>query len=69
MPSKFKVGEVVRLKSGGHKMVVCGIRPDSAVECQWQDHNGTNQSDTFSESVLEKPGSPTAPMGYIPKMV
>jgi uncharacterized protein YodC (DUF2158 family) len=35
METKFKTGDIVRLKSGGPKMTVNGYTPYGQVECVW----------------------------------
>lgn len=70
----FPAGTVVRLKSGGPKMVVTGI--DGALrECTWFDKDGEKQIDTFSLATLvmdmkdqEVPPPPPDPLkeGEIP---
>jgi uncharacterized protein YodC (DUF2158 family) len=40
MVESFKLGDSVRLKSGGPIMMVCYIEPEGEVFCEWfDDHN------------------------------
>lgn len=50
--TKFKTGDVVRLKSGSPKMTVKG-QDDGAWAVQWIDRNGKLQSDTFPADMLD----------------
>lgn len=48
----FQPGVIVRLKSGGPKMVVTGVPQDHLRECTWFDEDDEKQSDTFSLAAL-----------------
>lgn len=53
---KLKMGDVVKLKSGGPKMTICGIKEEdrSAINCVWfaSDYDGPFYN-SFFESNLE----------------
>jgi uncharacterized protein YodC (DUF2158 family) len=50
----FKVGELVRLKSGGPLMVVATV-DEETICCTWRDQGDRQvQRETFSAVVLEK---------------
>lgn len=53
--TELKVGDVVRLKSGGPKMTVEEVRPTSVV-CIWFTGDGAEnfRREYFSERTLEK---------------
>ena len=53
---KFKVGDVVRLASGGPNMTIIGdgVAPGH-VECQWFDKHGQSQQGSFPEDALIPP--------------
>lgn len=50
--SRFSVGDVVRLKSGGPKMTVTEDADDNTVRCMWFD-GSTPRSEVFPDDVLE----------------
>jgi uncharacterized protein YodC (DUF2158 family) len=52
------VGEVVKLKSGGHDMTVQEVTED-AIACIWSDGNRV-RSEKFNPSLLSKSGAVTA---------
>jgi len=61
--AKFRVGDVVRLKSGGPKMTIEDIKPDRLdwfyrtkdfITCIWYDRDGTLRRETFEDKVLEE---------------
>lgn len=56
MSKKFKIGDVVRLKSSGPKMTVVRVRDEQhssvAVECMWFLPGGTVQADAFPHEAL-----------------
>jgi uncharacterized protein YodC (DUF2158 family) len=48
----FKVGDTVRLKSGGPLMTVTSIQPDGTVWCEWFDKSDVLQGRSFEVSSL-----------------
>lgn len=53
--TKFVVGDVVRLNSGGEKMTVSGPGlPPWEVYCEWQDVNGKKHGAPFKDAMLTK---------------
>lgn len=55
----FKIGDVVKLKSGGPTMVV-GVRhkialqiTPNSVRCQWVDSNGQPRENVYDAQMLE----------------
>lgn len=50
----FKVGEKVKLASGGAVMTVSNIIDDDFVECQWSNDSGTIFKEKFNIKVLIK---------------
>jgi uncharacterized protein YodC (DUF2158 family) len=50
--SKFKQGDVVRLKSGGPSMTVTNVEPDDCLYCIWFDRNDVPQGKSFYEAGL-----------------
>jgi uncharacterized protein YodC (DUF2158 family) len=55
----FKVGDTVRLKSGGHLMTVASI-DESSVTCDWS-VRGDIKSKSFPAAELEKADLPRPP--------
>lgn len=60
----FKLGDVVRLKSGGQKMTVAHIEKQFGglpvkITCQWFDENNKLKNGKFYLSALELCESPT----------
>ncbi len=57
MAEKYKIGDIVQLKSGGPKMTVKGDHSDGEIHCQW--FSGSKLSDGWfpAESVqkVEEP--------------
>jgi uncharacterized protein YodC (DUF2158 family) len=54
---RFKVGDIVQLKSGGPKMTVTSIGNGSdMVECTWFGDDNKPQYDTFPATALLKVG-------------
>ncbi|HGY9625432.1 TPA: DUF2158 domain-containing protein [Pseudomonas putida] len=61
MSQKFKVGNVVQLKSGGPNMTVTDAGPvdfrhsvrEDLVSCKWFDGKSTLQSGRFQDAELE----------------
>lgn len=52
--SQWAPGDLVRLKSGGPKMVVTDVLPSGRVDCTWfLDGAGPNEA-TFNPIVLER---------------
>ena len=49
----LKVGDVVRLKSGGPKMTVEDIREGGDIYCCWFDDNA-KKGDIFKREILKK---------------
>ncbi len=47
---RFKKGDVVKLKSGGRKMTICGIEDDVA-RCAWNTEADTDSSDYPIEAI------------------
>jgi uncharacterized protein YodC (DUF2158 family) len=47
----FKVGDTVRLKSGGTRLTVNGLGADY-VDCEWFDEKHKRQTGSFNLSVL-----------------
>jgi uncharacterized protein YodC (DUF2158 family) len=55
MPSeRFKVGDVVRLKSGGPDMTVTGVAIGGDLICRWFEGD-TARIDTFPSGALIRP--------------
>ena len=54
----FKVGDIVRLRSGGPRMTVEAILPDMpggpVVACSWFDENNQHHDRSFSPAALER---------------
>lgn len=50
---EFKVGDVVRLKSGGLKMTIATI-DGKDIYCKWFDKDTTLKDDYFVKEMLEK---------------
>jgi uncharacterized protein YodC (DUF2158 family) len=50
--AKFKVGETVRLKSGGPLMTVSIAEHDDDTWCMWFDKTGKREETTFNAAVL-----------------
>lgn len=57
MSSEFKVGDVVKLKSGSPKMTISSIE-NKICNCVWFEQS-SKMEDSFSQELLEKyePGS------------
>jgi uncharacterized protein YodC (DUF2158 family) len=57
--SEIKIGDVVRLKSGGPSMTVnkkgdfSPLGPNPGVHCVWFDNKRNKQDDTFHEDTVE----------------
>ena len=49
-----KVGNVVRLKSGGFNMTIETVEADKPVYCTWFDWNGILQHSSFDKCVLKQ---------------
>jgi uncharacterized protein YodC (DUF2158 family) len=54
MANKFKIGEVVELKSGGDEMTVEKTSQDY-VTCVWRTQAGSVKRDKFPPACLQKP--------------
>lgn len=54
MPSEWKTGDVVMLKSGGPDMTVQKVR-GSEIDCHWFEAGTKLQSGVFNEDELETP--------------
>lgn len=50
--SEFKVGDVVRLKSGGPQMTIHDFLEDGKVECAWFDEKKILQYQKFKPELL-----------------
>ena len=50
---EFKVGDVVKLKSGGPKMTITNISPKNEVSCSWFDGN-EKKNERFPLNTLSK---------------
>ena len=50
---EFKVGDTVRLKSGGPLMTIDQIDPQSGIWCTWFDDKNKRQTDSFKAAVLD----------------
>lgn len=48
----MKVGDVIRLKSGGPQMTVNQLHSDSTVECFWFDSNDIRLHGNFAPDAL-----------------
>jgi uncharacterized protein YodC (DUF2158 family) len=63
MSGAFRVGELVRLRSGGPTMTVVGLgagtRP-SMVECAWFDRHDAHAAAGFPPAALERVGASQA---------
>ena len=53
----FRIGDVVRLRSGGPPMTVRGHFPDEMVLCQWFEH-GVCCTEAFPAAMLEQKETP-----------
>lgn len=57
---KFEVGDIVQLKSGGPKMTVASIGPQSSlggkdyVWCKWFDSHDVDHEEGYDDKTLEK---------------
>lgn len=51
--AKFKVGDTVRLKSGGPLMTVSVAQHDDDTWCTWFDERGKREEATFNAATLE----------------
>lgn len=51
---KFKIGDVVALKSGGPEMTAENIDEQGNVTCTWFDKDYNLKTGTFKEEMLEK---------------
>ena len=49
----LRIGNLVRLRSGGPLMTVKGIKGDQ-VDCFWTDFNGQINTDSFPVDVLQR---------------
>ena len=65
----FKVGDVVRLKSGGLPMTVMHLRSEKSIDCVWQDQHGTPHGYAYpteilvidpAEAIIQRPADMTA---------
>lgn len=64
----FKIGDVVKLKSGGSKMTVSEINDAGMVVCTWLDSKGLAQEKEFDQESLKinkKPVTPLISGGHI----
>ena len=53
MDEQVKVGDVIRLKSGGHKMVVSSVSEDGKyIKCVWHTDTGAPAEHVFPAEVL-----------------
>ena len=61
-PPRFKTGDVVYLKSGGHHMTVGATAGyPHGIECDWHDQNGTpHRADYRLEQLVLSPPPPPA---------
>lgn len=50
----LKVGDVVRLKSGGSLMTVSEVNDAGMAECTWFDKDGMVKKHYFLQAILEK---------------
>jgi uncharacterized protein YodC (DUF2158 family) len=50
---RLKVGNTVRLKSGGHYMSVTAVCQDGSIRCAWFGSNQKTQRAAFPEAALE----------------
>ena len=57
----FKVGDVVRLKSGGPKMTVVEAKEDDSIECQWFASNEPKHETFRAETLKDAPPPPFTP--------
>ena len=48
----MKIGDIVRLKSGGPKMTVTALAEDQA-SCTWFDRNGKRHDGAFAVATVE----------------
>lgn len=48
----YKIGDTVKLKSGGPVMVIHGQRNDDHFECVWLGNNSMPHSKIFNSKVL-----------------
>lgn len=53
-PPPFPPGTIVRLLSGGEKMVVSVVMPNGQLMCVWHSHSGLGQAVVVSAEALEK---------------
>jgi uncharacterized protein YodC (DUF2158 family) len=59
--SKFKVGDVVELKSGGPRMTVQSVEEDGTTRCLWFVANEL-KSGSFPQGVLDESGHRDRPI-------
>ena len=50
----FKIGDVLRLKSGGPRMTVGEMDTDGTCRCEWFDKNHAFNHDIFKAKMLNK---------------
>jgi uncharacterized protein YodC (DUF2158 family) len=58
----FQIGDIVRLKSGGPKMTICGSRdsdyisgaPGAPIDCVWFNQEEEMKTASFLQGTLEK---------------
>jgi uncharacterized protein YodC (DUF2158 family) len=65
----FKVGDVVKLKSGEPKMTIERIDSDESALCAWFDNKSERQKAMFSLATLERGGASVqgTPSGPAPR--
>jgi uncharacterized protein YodC (DUF2158 family) len=54
--AQFKVGDVVRLKSGGPQMTVKEVRRDGKLACIWFDDKNKHDGGVFVSEMLDPAG-------------
>ncbi len=65
MTTRYEIGDVVRLKSGGQPMTVNHVGPVAFAQgvwliCQWFDQNGELRQEMFQEAMVQRLEEPVA---------
>lgn len=61
----FKIGDVVRLKSGGPKMTVDSLKGKDTVQCRWFEDKQVRSAEFSSESLKKVEGDGGPKIGRI----
>jgi len=66
MEDQFKIGDLVKLKSGGPAMTVRELRADEEVLCEWFDKN-VYSKEIFHQAQLRELKDSDSPITIIPR--